>query len=80
MKREMHWVITIFSVVSVSLLAGLYYMLWGQADPPSVGAKSFEDCVGAGNPVMDTYPRQCNDVRTGESFTENIYINSNQDI
>lgn len=32
---------------------------------------SFEECVSAGNPIMESYPRQCK-AKTGESFTENI--------
>ncbi|MBU1557450.1 Gmad2 immunoglobulin-like domain-containing protein [Patescibacteria group bacterium] len=33
---------------------------------------SFDDCVKAGNPVMESYPRQCRDSNTDQSFTENI--------
>lgn len=32
---------------------------------------SFEECVEAGNPVMESYPRQCQS-STGEVFTETI--------
>ncbi len=31
---------------------------------------SFEDCVNAGNPVMESYPRQCR--ANGETFTEEL--------
>lgn len=31
---------------------------------------NFEECVAAGYPVMESYPRQCQD--GGKSFTENI--------
>lgn len=32
--------------------------------------ESFEDCVAAGNPVMESYPRKC--MANGETFTEVI--------
>lgn len=31
---------------------------------------NFDDCVKAGNPVMESYPRQCN--ADGQTFTEEI--------
>ena len=34
---------------------------------------SFQDCVTAGNPVMESYPRQCRTV-DGETFVEEIQI------
>src|SRR3989344_9424541 len=33
-------------------------------------ATNFEECVEAGNPVMESYPRQCRD--NGETFVEDI--------
>lgn len=33
--------------------------------------KNFDECVAAGNPVMESYPRQCN-TTDGKHFTENI--------
>ncbi|MFC1801900.1 Gmad2 immunoglobulin-like domain-containing protein [Patescibacteria group bacterium] len=33
---------------------------------------SFEECVKAGNAVMESYPRQCRDGKSGELFVENI--------
>lgn len=72
MKHEMRLVVAILTIASVLILAGLSYMLWGQSDRPSVGAKSFDECAGAGNPVMETHPRRCSDVRTGETFTEEL--------
>lgn len=34
---------------------------------------SFADCVAAGYPVMESYPRRCN--ANGQSFTENTNVN-----
>lgn len=33
---------------------------------------SFDDCILAGNPVMESYPRQCRDELTGKLFVEEI--------
>jgi len=35
---------------------------------------SFEDCIDAGNPAMESYPRQCR-TPDGEVFVENITLN-----
>lgn len=37
---------------------------------PVAVVSSFEDCVAAGNPVMESYPRQC--IHEGEHFVEEI--------
>ena len=39
-------------------------------DPVAQEVNSFEDCVAAGNPVMESYPRQCN--HNGQNFVEVI--------
>jgi hypothetical protein len=41
----------------------------GNHNLPSIA--SFDDCVNAGYPVMESYPRQCK-VPDGQSFTEDI--------
>lgn len=38
---------------------------------PVSQAESFEDCVAEGNPVMESYPRQCR-AKNGSVFVENI--------
>lgn len=37
---------------------------------PNVNITSFEECAAAGNPIMESYPRQCR--INGITFTENI--------
>ncbi len=50
---------------------------WGVMSPPCCkptevsSAHSFEECVAEGNPVMESYPRQCRTV-DGKHFVENI--------
>ena len=38
---------------------------------PTPSMNSFEDCAKAGNPILETYPRQCR-TSDGKSFTEII--------
>ena len=33
---------------------------------------NFEECIAAGNPVMESYPRQCRDPMTDRTFVEVI--------
>jgi len=37
---------------------------------PAANIQTFEECVAAGNPVMESYPRQC--AANGKTFTEKI--------
>lgn len=70
-------IIIIILVIAVSIL-GTYVFLNRNSggDVPSsskvddVIVNSFEECVAAGNPVMESYPRQC--AYNGKSFTEII--------
>ncbi|HSB46369.1 MAG TPA: hypothetical protein VLD37_00005, partial [Candidatus Bilamarchaeum sp.] len=42
-----------------ALLLVFAFLLLGCTSPPSPEIKSFEDCVRAGYPVMESFPRQC---------------------
>jgi len=33
---------------------------------------SFEECAAAGNPIMESYPQQCRDPKSGNTFTEEL--------
>jgi hypothetical protein len=43
----------------------------GCGEKPTAAITNFDECVAAGNPVMESYPRQCND-KQGNHFTEKI--------
>ncbi|MDD2656045.1 MAG: Gmad2 immunoglobulin-like domain-containing protein [Patescibacteria group bacterium] len=48
--------------------------MWEEYCPEFADAfkiENFDDCVSAGNPVMESYPRQCN-TKDGQHFTEEI--------
>ena len=52
----------------IAALAGLYYYFIRQ---PVFQVASFEECVAAGYPVLESYPRQCK-TPGGQTFTEDI--------
>jgi len=42
-------------------------------EPVEITITNFDECVAAGNPVMESYPRQCKD-SDGQTFVEEIMI------
>jgi hypothetical protein len=64
------------TIIALVLIVGGGYLIWQNMKPqdkpaPVAQINSFEECVAAGNPVMESYPRQCN-TADGKHFTENI--------
>lgn len=59
----------------IFVLVLVFFMWWSSSSLDMSSRKliinSFEDCVAAGNPVMESYPGQCRS-RSGELFVENI--------
>jgi hypothetical protein len=68
MKNKAVYLVLI--VVSVILLALFVLKPQDVAAPQPTEISSFEDCVAAGNPVMESYPPQC--IANGQNFTQNI--------
>jgi hypothetical protein len=66
MKR---WAIIGVPVLLLAILAAAYVMR--REAPPAPVIASFEDCVNAGYPVMESYPPSCI-VPSGQTFTEDI--------
>lgn len=64
MKRE---ILVYSGIIAFLLIIALiaFYM-----QPESI--ENFEDCVAAGNPVMESYPRQCRDQISGDLFVEEV--------
>ncbi len=73
-------VIFVIGLVVILAVGGLvyYYKFYQETPPvsnenqnvPIVMVTNFEECAAAGNPVMESYPRQCR--AGGENFTEYI--------
>jgi hypothetical protein len=66
----MKYSFTVTFVAVVAIAAAVLYVngTFGTASEIS----SFEECVAAGNPVMESHPRQCRDPVSGETFIEEI--------
>ena len=59
-----------FPLVVVAVLLVVFALWWRMGTQPHTPSTTFEECVAAGNPVMESYPRRCRD---GENtFVENI--------
>lgn len=64
--------IPIFIIVLVALGTTFAYLNFfsKKAVAPSPVITNFEECLAAGNPVQESFPRKCS--AAGKSFTENI--------
>jgi len=60
----------IIIVVILGIVVSILKMGEEKEIPVTIVATNFEECVGMGNPVMESYPRQCSS--GGKTFTENI--------
>lgn len=58
--------------LTVMVVLILAYIAFALDIPYRDRVDDFETCVAAGNPVMESYPRQCRDKKTGEAFVEEI--------
>src|SRR3989344_8659709 len=59
-----------FPLVVVAVLLVVFALWWRMGTQPQVPITTFEECVAAGYPVMESYPRQCRD--GNNTFVENI--------
>lgn len=59
---------TLWIIIAIVVIGGVVVLFWGKQ--PSAVA-SFEECLAAGYPVMESYPRQCRD-KAGNVFVEDI--------
>src|SRR3989338_1426812 len=56
-----------FGVILLAM-AGVSYFFGGKSTP---AISTFSECADAGNPIMESYPRQCN-AKDGQTFKEDI--------
>ncbi|MDP2910273.1 MAG: Gmad2 immunoglobulin-like domain-containing protein [bacterium] len=74
MKKIYFLLIIIF--LGIGALIVVYSVIRGPKEPGEeicrdCSVESFEECVTAGNAIMESYPRQCR-TASGETFTEDI--------
>ena len=62
-------ILLLFTIIAIAVFAG--YMLLTAKKDESPKITSFEECVSAGYPVMESYPEQCQ-TPDGKSFTREI--------
>ncbi|MBU2229560.1 hypothetical protein KJ810_04090 [Patescibacteria group bacterium] len=86
-KGFTHIIIAILSFVAAAVVfLGVWWFFFGNSDDTATNTDaatvidSFEDCIAAGNPAMESYPRQCS--VEGVTFTEvitntNVELNQN---
>jgi hypothetical protein len=67
-NRGVKRLLIVLLVAIVALVAFFYFSI---SNAPSQNITSFEECVAAGNPTLDSYPAQCN-TKDGKHFTQDI--------
>ncbi len=72
MKKWLMWLLIVLALVI--LLVAVYFIITRNT---TVGNEitNFEECIDAGNPAMESYPRQCRDPISDKTFTEVIENN-----
>jgi len=61
---------TIFVIVFLIVVFSAGFFLFSNTS--EVEINDFDECISAGNPAMESYPRQCRDPGTGNVFVEEI--------
>lgn len=62
--------IFIFLIITI-LGATVYFIMFKSGEVPAPVINSFEECISAGYPVLENYPRQCK-TPDGKTFAEDI--------
>lgn len=60
----------LIGIIIITIVGFVAWWQFGKGTEAPVATTSFEECVAAGNPVMESYPSQCSD--GVQTFTENI--------
>jgi len=63
--------ILIFILAIIVIFVIVFLVLDNKAEAPIISVNSFEECIKAGNAVLESYPRQCV-AEDGKTFTEYI--------
>ena len=62
-------ILTVLAVISAVVIVGLAFFQWDKRN----SLDTFEECVSAGYPILESYPAQCN-TPWGAHFTEVVAI------
>lgn len=67
----------ILAVIFILAVGALLLVVFAKRTTDEIKVTDFNSCVAAGNPVMESYPRQCKD-QSGQTFTEVINRSDDQ--
>ena len=75
MKSWLKWGLIIVGILIVTFV--IYFTIsriFAHSKPIPTAEKitNFEECIAAGNPAMESYPRQCRDPISDRTFVEAI--------
>lgn len=62
---------TFFALIAITLLLAIIYLIVNVGLKTSPKINNFSDCLQAGYPIMESFPRQCQ-TPSGKNFTEDI--------
>lgn len=65
---------TLLFIITATILCFVVFLLLNAelAKVPEISISSFEECVSAGHPVLESYPQQCIVPDNGKTFVEDI--------
>lgn len=56
----------LLSVTVIGIIAGVGWYVWDKNQNQKPVITNFDECVAAGNPIMESYPEQC--AANGQTF------------
>ena len=71
MKGEIKTVWLVVLAIVLAAIAGVLLLISSFGARHQAATSSFDECAAAGNPIMESYPRQCRD-KDGKTFREDI--------
>jgi len=71
MTGELQKIVVLCVVVAALVVGGFFAFFYPGGSNKEANINSFEDCIAAGNPAMESYPRQCR-TEDGKHFVEEI--------
>lgn len=63
----------LIAIVAIIGIGGLVYFLGMKDQAATAAITNFEECAAAGNPIMESNPRQCR-TEDGRTFTEEVAV------
>lgn len=71
--------IVIAVVCTVLTIGGVLVFILSQSDNRQANISNYEQCVAAGNPILESYPEQCV-TPDGRSFTRELTLEEQENL